>query len=573
MQELIEIARNTPDSELIENTKLENGMYFLFDEEGNLVEEPQLKVGKEDERPWEMKYKLKQFYSTILNTNKAVYKGIATNNIYAITTWQDKFVDLDKLDSLIDNYYSLLVKKYDYDEQKANQYKGNMKKSCHYIHEHVYDYFVKVDSKTGLKSNGDIDKNRMCIYLNVPNEEYLNAFRIYLQKKIYLDDGYNISLEDMILGVPQANNTYNSKKPYVMMHTREKIAYRCDFETNYAIYKLYDWLKNQALKTPGATKSLKIKADSKSLELEDNTFAQKYYLAQGEIKSSMNGKEFVFTGLQFISLPDNEFSVTIKKDNFLQLNSNIPDIIDWSTFSEWIERDLFSYNLKKPEDTTPNDNNNSTIITHYMRYAESYRNAIKYRNFSLLRGIWSKSLTDFALDIAKVGAKNSDKKDTIYKIKMLLTIKYNFLETGIIEDGGKKMKNNLINVMDSVEEKVNSDDSHIFAESVDEYLFAVGQLARYYIGQSAAQNVTMSLADPIFSAKNKDQLTKALEQLRQKYSHSLRVYNKRLNNLTLLTTCVEFEETDTINKDFLLAGFVSNNLVYKKEENDEQDND
>ena len=106
IQELLTLTKNTPNNIFIDVQELPSGMFFLVDLEGNIKE---IHQKDKEESIWEDKYKSKYFYSRIIDSNKAVLKGIATNNIYAFVTWQEKFVDIENINNFVESYCNKLI--------------------------------------------------------------------------------------------------------------------------------------------------------------------------------------------------------------------------------------------------------------------------------------------------------------------------------------------------------------------------------------------------------------------------------------------------------------------------------
>ena len=567
IQELLNLSKNTPDSILIENQQIPTGMYFLIDMDGNILS---VKMKEKEQSIWEEEYKTKSYYNRILSTNKAVKKGIQSCNIFSFITWQNKFLQLNTILNEIEYYYEKL-KKFGNNEEKIVKAKNAMTKICEYISDNVYDYFKKEDKKKGLIpcEEKEMNKNRISIYINADDNEYQESFLAYMKNNLFLDDAYSLLINNDTVGVPSSNISYNVKKPYMKHVTRSnKISYQCSFEDCYAIYKLYDWLKNVSLKKNTLNKIIKIPVNAKSLTESDDSI-KRYFRIDGEIKAGMNGSEFIIKEFSFVSNDDNELKV--KNDNFLNVKlDSLPIISSFNDFLLFITEDLYENNLYN-DDVSSSDTRSSSLVSHMKQYANTYKNVVKYKDISLLNNIWEKSISDFMFDYAKIAIKSSDKEAMfLQKIRKLLIIKYNLLETNLIKTGGDVMKNNLVSTYDSVKEKVESlDDNVIFSLSVDEYCFAVGQLTKYLVSQSAAKNKTFELADSILSAKTKEKIDREIQKLIKKYSHALSMKNRKLNNLISMVMGVSFEENDTLNKDMIMAGFVSNNIIYQK--NDKKD--
>ena len=588
IQELLPLVKNTSISRLLEAQVIPNGVYLLFDKNGNLIEE-NFKESMQDNDLWESKYKAKNFNSKIISTNKAVVKKISSCSPFAFITWQDVFVkknDFEKdgktqkgLETLFNEFYSKL-KEINSEMEDFDIIKNAMNKAVLYVSEHIYDYFQKKDKKTGEITNGDMEKNRIIIFIDGSDEEYENCSKNYLKDKLFLDSKYNINFEDVTYGVPSNNNSYDTSKPFLKHVTQpNKISYQCNFEDCYAIYLLYAWLmgiqkqENDSKKNNGF---IKLKIDSDILEIENDPNAISYYLIDGSIISRPLGTEFVINNFQVINKNSNsqvsngtENIFFINSENILELEKlEISQINNWKTFADYINSDLFSYKLYS-DDIKASDSISAKMVALYYMYAKIFRAAIAYEDISIISNCWDKYMTELILCMSKIAIKNADKPNYYNSIiAKLITMKYNFMASKYVNyPGGKKMKNNVIDTIDSVKEKVNGSDTPI-SETVEEYSYAAGQLAKYLVKQSAAKDITFKEAAQVLDSKNVEGVTKAIRRLLKKYDHALSINYLKLNNMISMVTNVTFSETK-VNKDMLLAGFVGNNILFEKKQSDE----
>ncbi|WP_286077979.1 hypothetical protein, partial [Thomasclavelia cocleata] len=130
------------------------------------------------------------------------------------------------------------------------------------------------------------------------------------------------------------------------------------------------------------------------------------------------------------------------------------------------------------------------------------------------------------------------------------------------------MKTKIIDTKNLVFKKIDGEVSPE-CESIDEYCFAAGQLAKYLINQSVAKEIKFKEISPLLNSVKCTEFKYSLDLMEKKYDHALRVYFPKLNNLLYLLHSVEFESRDMINKDAFLCGFVSENRLYAKKENSE----
>ena len=117
--------------------------------------------------------------------------------------------------------------------------------------------------------------------------------------------------------------------------------------------------------------------------------------------------------------------------------------------------------------------------------------------------------------------------------------------------------------INSVKAKVN-DDNYINLENDDEYYYSVGQTVSYLLSKHKGKNNPLSLAEPFVNAKSNKILMENLRKLYKKYSYDPYCNNKKFKNLYSLV--LGYEPESKVNEDMILAGFLTNNLVYMKEE-------
>ena len=571
INDLLILTRNTPLKTFTDSYLLNNGMYFLFDKEGNLLEE-HLKNNKEID-VWESKFKEKAFFSMNLNANKALIlnplslKAIQSVNIFSFITWQSFFVDKDFLNEAISAYLRELLALVKDDKELLKLYddfKEVLTSCIMYVHEHVFDYFKVVD-KNGNVSNGDISKNKILIFIDLPVDLYEYAFKAYAKEKIFLSEAYNINIDGETLGVPTNFNTYNSKKPFLMHYTQSNIInYQDSFENVYNIYKLHKWLISKAfIQLP-----IRISCEDNVLKIQERT--KPHYLINGEIKRSTLGTEFIPSRFELIN--PNRNSLIISNENFMEFKlgkREISVISSWEEFEGYLNQKIFFNYLYKINDLKIGDRISGNLINILKSYGSICINAIKYQDIALLKKVIPELISKILVQKCNIAIKDSSSEISyIFDIMELLLFKYNFLSSKNIDyTGGRKMKNKMIDIQSIIYDKIDGNDICV-CNNIDEYCFAVGQLARYMINQNAGKNVTFKEFSPLLNCKDCLSLSKALDNLMKKYDHALRLRFNALNNLILLTHGNEFNSNDKINSDMLLCGFVAENRLYKKNKED-----
>lgn len=571
IQELLKLAKQTEIKEYTQSQSLLNGTYFMFNKDGNYIEHYRKQI--KDKEIWEEKFNTAAFFSSNINANKAlVYnpgfcRKIQSCTMFSFITWQSFFINKENLKIAIDAYFreiEILIKDNDRLFPLLDNMRKSLEKAIFYVSENIYEYFSEID-KDGNKNNGDMDQNKILIFIKVDDDLYEEAFKCYAKDKLFLDSKYNIEIDGEVYGVPSDECTYNNKKPFIKHVSQSNIInYQTSFENVYYIHLLYKWLLNKAL--ANKTTTLKILKDK--LELGINP--SEYYLVDGKITRSMKGTEFEINSFQFIKEQEN--ILDISNENFLELKLNsiqLPRITTWDELKEFIDKILFDGNLYKKE-IKANEKISLNLINIFNKYRDSYINSIKYKDISILRKVLNNSFSEILLEQCKIAIKNE--KPTGYYIsliKKILTMKYNILSSEKINyHGGKEMKTKIIDTKNLVFKKIDGEVSPE-CESIDEYCFAAGQLAKYLINQSVAKEIKFKEISPLLNSVKCTEFKYSLDLMEKKYDHALRVYFPKLNNLLYLLHSVEFESRDMINKDAFLCGFVSENRLYAKKENSE----
>ena len=143
---------------------------------------------------------------------------------------------------------------------------------------------------------------------------------------------------------------------------------------------------------------------------------------------------------------------------------------------------------------------------------------IKYQDIALLKKVIPELISKILVQKCNIAIKDSSSEISyIFDIMELLLFKYNFLSSKNIDyTGGRKMKNKMIDIQSIIYDKIDGNDICV-CNNIDEYCFAVGQLARYMINQNAGKNVTFKEISPLLNCKDCLSLSKALDNLMKKY--------------------------------------------------------
>lgn len=126
------------------------------------------------------------------------------------------------------------------------------------------------------------------------------------------------------------------------------------------------------------------------------------------------------------------------------------------------------------------------------------------------------------------------------------------------------MVSKLEDIIDGLKAKIDTK-GMVYCDSDEEFYFMAGQLAYYLIYQSEASNKNFGMFEPFSLVKNSNQLKRRLEEVFETYSHKISIDNIKFKNTMAMVMGYETQTKITHEmKDFLIAGILSNNLLYEK---------
>ena len=163
---------------------------------------------------------------------------------------------------------------------------------------------------------------------------------------------------------------------------------------------------------------------------------------------------------------------------------------------------------------------------------------------------------------------NAIENDYMIKTMHQFNLKWSLLE--YFQESEGMMKNKLTTIRQELKRKMDADVLQDI-ESDEEYSYAAGQMLGYFIGLNKSSKKTFSLGNR-YLALNKDaQLKEQLRQLFMRYDHDedMYKYKKRVGNLLAMILAYDVELA--INHDLMLAGYVSNGVIFEKKQEEKAD--
>lgn len=118
-------------------------------------------------------------------------------------------------------------------------------------------------------------------------------------------------------------------------------------------------------------------------------------------------------------------------------------------------------------------------------------------------------------------------------------------------------------IRNTLREKINTMEYESISTD-EEYYYAVGQMLRFFISLNKSSKKVHSLFNPFLNIKSDKMLKEKMAQLFKKYNYAIEERRFRFNNLYKLI--ISYKPETEINQDYMIAGYISNNLLYEKRE-------
>lgn len=541
---------------------------FIIKEE-NIIE---VKYDKKEQRVTNSESELSRiraldYNSRLIDMNKPIdsKKIIHSNNYLSFFIKKDKFPTKEgeekKLNfDVIEGYYETLINPY-------IKYKSGKQKE---IYKSIEDTIGKVNNeevnkiKKWIMENifelGRIysGKNYLKIFFDYPIEDYIRENKRYIIPNIYNKNDYNLKIDEVVYGLPNDNMGLNSKKPYLENKTRKmRVPNLLNTEEVLIQRKFFDYLMNFA--TEGKVNIYigdKIYA-KKNGELPPDDF-------DGSFLRIKKGKELEIIAFDKIVGYKEELAKKVDYKNLLGVNIIIKEdevkydeygdrksiqlLINEVFFSNYLINNYFT----EAKDISLKD---STIKKNLLVAREGIFNWLYKGSGNRIDKLLDKvsmSLIKGSLEIGYINRANK-------QFNLRLALKGYF-------EGGKDMGVVIREIKDELRIKMNAkEDSYIGTD--EEYCFAIGQLANYFISQSKAAKKPQFLINNLVNTKSNDVVKQNLKQLYKKYNYKEEMNTLRVRNLYSMILGYQLE--GKLNDDMILAGFLSNSLVYEKNEKEE----
>lgn len=540
-----------------------DGEYIIVDPDDftiiDRVEIKQDKKTKEIDRNNPLFYLLchADYLSMYINVDKALAsKNIHSNNYLTFFVKKENVHDNTKINvDIIGKYYEVFknpAAKAKYRDQKTKIIIENIEKEIgkpnveeinrieNWVKSNIYE-LVDKDSQ---------DKSYLKIFFKYDLDTYRRESDRYILPNVYNSNDYNEIVNGEIHGLPNNNIDLNAKKPYKKNKTRKNDIPNLVEQKEILMHKLFfDHLLNFA----NARKYNVYVSESDvrgypNEQLPDKDFTG-FFLRISKGKEGAEIIDFDNIGLYKVRIrPFRLRNVLDLERSELQYRTiekliEIKNVINEVFFYKFLTNNYFT----EAKDLSIND----PVLKRNILLSRTalFRWFYKGNNY----GVW-KILDTSSLDLIKGAIINGYLPRASEQFNLRCSLKYYF-------EGGEDMADILLEVKNSLREKINGKDTDYF-NSEEEYYFAVGQVTYYLLSLSKANKKPHSLANPVFNAKSDAQLKEILKRLFIKYNHEEKM-GRRFSHLYAMVSGY-VPEYKKINDDLIIAGYLHSNLIYEK---------
>ncbi|QBD87379.1 type I-B CRISPR-associated protein Cas8b/Csh1 [Clostridium tetani] len=504
------------------------------------------------------------YLSRLLDMNKPIdHKKIIHSNNYLSFFIKKENVNNGKLsDEIIDRYYEILkdpLIKYKntkaeklYEEVEEEHGKVNEKlidEIKNWIKEKIHDFVDK----------GSKEKEYLKIFFKYDLDKYRKESEKYISPNLYNSNDYNVKIKEEIYGLPNDNMGLNSKKPYLENKTRKsKVPYLISKEEVLIQKKFFDYLMNQVAigKSNIYINEKGIKGISNKETLGEDFTGYYLRIQKGKEVEIHNFDTIVnyrakiepFKLENVLELEKSELNYNV----FIYEIGKLKDLIDNVFFYKFLSGNFFT----EAKDLNINDAtlkrsillSRDTLFTWFYKGVDNNAwNNLNISSLNLIKGSINKRY------LLKAGEQ--------FNLRSSLK---NYFE------GGISMADVLLEVKNSLREKINKTSKEnknhedVTLDNDREYYFAVGQLAYYLISLSKSKNKNHSLVNPIINAKTNERIKDEIRRLYTRYNYRIEFGSKRVERLYSMIS--SYVPKGKINEDLIIAGFLKNNLIYEKSE-------
>lgn len=517
------------------------------------------------------------YYSKLIEMNKYIYnKTIHTNNYLSIAVKKESLVSNKLTKEVIQGYFNILrnpIIKYE-KKSKSKELYQSVEEQLGPVDSQLLDKVENYILNTDVFRDINLDKNNYVkVFFIFPNYQktidfYKKEGKRYIIPNLYNKNDYNINDNGSILGLPNNNMGMNSKKPFLENKTRKvKIPYLLDQKRALLQSQFFDYLLGQVslgkynffIDTTEGEEGISSYSDTDTTS--EFTMKSGYYLRCGKEKN-----EVEIIHADSISAYSNSLKKSFILKNYIGISDEIiekynmmydAEIDELWKIRQLIDNTFFDGKLQfhfytKPNEISINDN----ILKRCLLESRSALAAWFYQGE---KDQLELNIDKFTIDLIN----NSIGKNEFFKAQRQFNLRWSLLE---YLNSERRIGKDMAEIRSKLRQHINSSIDEWKFENDEEFSYAVGQLAKYFLSLSKAKSKPHSYVNLFSNAKSVDLLKRRIKMNYSKYNYNIKAYEG--DKFSNLYTQIMTYEPKKINSEYITAGFTAPSLIYetKKEE-------
>lgn len=523
--------------------------------------------------------RLLDYYSKLIEMNKPMdpKKQIHTCNYLSLACKKEKLLQNVITPEIYAKFYDIL-------RDPAAKYAG--KKQSKLLYEKTEEELGPVDAdlvnriKEFVLTNDvwagiDLDKKNYAKVFFVFEDEnrtislYKKEYKRYMLPNVFNKNDFNQEIDGIIYGLPGDNLGLNQKKPFLEHRTRKFSVPRLVSQREALLQRqLFDFLLGEASKGKYnvlVSDQIVTYTDEDEPPLDDGS-GSTYY----RTKIGGNGDLIIMRELK-VQNSHTRLNPYFRMNDYLDLSEKVKEKMPydqniqkkWALF-RYIDFILFDSRLK----------NNLFVDSSDIKINEAAlkREILATRDF-WISWIYSGDLSGLKWMFERAGLDlicSSLTQNYVYKAKN----QFNFW-ISVLEYLQKNNKGGMYEMLTDIRahlwQGINSDGHADWQIENDcEYAYAVGQMVLYFLSLSHANDKNCSIINLFVIAPDGKTINDRLIKLYKKYSYDIpNGYKNSTRVGEMISHILDYVPT-VIKKEYIIAGFMSASLIYKKNSEEDQ---
>ncbi len=559
------------DDLIIENHNLKEGLYIRINK-GLELQPLIIQKDSTKDKLFEW-FRKADFYSSIINTNKAVSDKKIHSCNYLSLFIKKKTIIGDEKETLpknivldkIEKYFDMLISE-KYNSKKISEDLGlemdNEKyRFCRDMLINRYDEIYSIIEGIEGKFN-----NYVKIFFDFEDWDlYKLESNRYLYQKVFNSDKYNEIIDDELFGLSNMNMGLNSKKPFLEHRTLKcRVPFMMNVGDALLLFKYSIWLKNNRFGPNFKSFDYDYKVPLKDSNVSETEITpDSFYL----YFSNKNG-EIEFSDFDIIPAFHQKIDFTIKnyiKASYYSNESKAVVVPEYNRFNGEnrndflvaLDENLYRNKLKNSfkadlKDIKPPNWGSKELCNILILTKQQVFDFINKNDVSGLRASIDKYFRFLVLENLKQGKKRGiDALNTYIALKIFFDL------------GGKEIMGKIRELREKINDYINDDNVHEL-DDIYQYSYLAGQIAYYLMSQSKAANKTHDVAAKVVNYTNVGAVNGELKYWFVRYGHAVKFGHEKFNNA--FSMVVAHNKEDKVDEDIFLAGYLGNNIFYKGKE-------